>query len=329
MCGIAGKLYFDPTRPVNPAVIDAMTDRLVHRGPDARGVYIDGATALGHRRLSIIDLSSSANQPMVGPTGMVLTFNGEIYNFKTLRRELEQRGREFRTSSDTEVLLALYEDRGSECVHDLIGMFAFAIWDPHTRTLFCARDRIGQKPLYYSHRPDGFSFASELAALLEDDEISVELNTTAIHHYLTLHYVPSPETAFAGVSKVPPAHTLTVRDGGLILERYWRPSFEPKHTSSVSDLAEEAWDLIADATKLRMISDVPLGAFLSGGKDSPGIVAAMNLVLKRSLSTSSPMRRCRRLTSVATTRRSLSVRTPSMCCRSWSSTTASRSPIPR
>jgi asparagine synthase (glutamine-hydrolysing) len=277
MCGIAGKLYFDPTRPVNPAVIDAMTDRLVHRGPDARGVYIDGATALGHRRLSIIDLSSSANQPMVGPTGMVLTFNGEIYNFKTLRRELEQRGREFRTSSDTEVLLALYEDRGSECVHDLIGMFAFAIWDPHTRTLFCARDRIGQKPLYYSHRPDGFSFASELAALLEDDEISVELNTTAIHHYLTLHYVPSPETAFAGVSKVPPAHTLTVRDGGLILERYWRPSFEPKHTSSVSDLAEEAWDLIADATKLRMISDVPLGAFLSGGKDSPGIVAAMNL----------------------------------------------------
>jgi asparagine synthase (glutamine-hydrolysing) len=277
MCGIAGKLYFDSARPVSPEVLDAMTDRLVHRGPDARGVYIDGATGLGHRRLSIIDLSTSANQPMVGPTGMVLTFNGEIYNYMALRRELESKGRAFRTSSDTEVLLALYEDRGPDCVRDLVGMFAFAIWDPRTRTLFCARDRIGQKPLYYSHRPDGFSFASELAALLEDHDVSVEVNTTAIHHYLTLHYVPSPDTAFVGISKLPPAHTLTLRDGEVVLERYWRPSFEPKHASSVDDLAEEAWDLIASATELRMMSDVPLGAFLSGGKDSPAIVAAMNL----------------------------------------------------
>ena len=276
MCGIAGKLYFDPARPVRPAVIDAMTDRLVHRGPDARGVYIDGATALGHRRLSIIDLSESANQPMTGPSGAVLTFNGEIYNFEALRSDLQAKGRAFRTSSDTEVLLALYEDRGPACVHDLVGMFAFAIWDPRTRTLFCARDRIGQKPFYYSHRPDGFSFASELAALLEDDDVSAEVNATAIHHYLTLHYVPSPETAFEGVSKLPPAHTLTLRDGKLSTERYWRTSFEPKHTASIGELAEEAWDLIANATKLRMVSDVPLGAFLSGGKDSPAIVAAMN-----------------------------------------------------
>jgi len=276
MCGIAGKLYFDPARPVRPAVIDAMTDRLVHRGPDARGVYIDGATGLGHRRLSIIDLSESANQPMTGPSGAVLTFNGEIYNFEALRSDLQAKGRAFRTSSDTEVLLALYEDRGPACVHDLVGMFAFAIWDPRTRTLFCARDRIGQKPFYYSHRPDGFSFASELAALLEDHDVSAEVNATAIHHYLTLHYVPSPETAFEGVSKLPPAHTLTLRDGKLSTERYWRTSFEPKHTASIGELAEEAWDLIADATKLRMVSDVPLGAFLSGGKDSPAIVAAMN-----------------------------------------------------
>jgi asparagine synthase (glutamine-hydrolysing) len=250
MCGIAGKLYFDPARPVSPAVVDAMTDRLVHRGPDARGVHIDGATGLGHRRLSIIDLSESANQPMTGPSGVVLT-------------NLEAKGREFRTSSDTEVLLALYEDRGPACVHDLVGMFAFAIWDPRTRMLFCARDRIGQKPFYYSHRPDGFSFASELAALLEDDDVSAEVNATAIHHYLTLHYVPSPETAFKGVSKLPPAHTLTLRDGKLSTERYWRNSFEPKHAASVGELAEEAWDLIASATKLRMVSDVPLGAFLS------------------------------------------------------------------
>jgi len=276
MCGIAGKLYFDPARPVRPAVIDAMTDHLVHRGPDARGVYIDGATGLGHRRLSIIDLSESANQPMTGPSGAVLTFNGEIYNFEALRSDLQAKGRAFRTSSDTEVLLALYEDRGPACVHDLVGMFAFAIWDPRTRTLFCARDRIGQKPFYYSHRPDGFSFASELAALLEDDDVSAEVNATAIHHYLTLHYVPSPETAFEGVSKLPPAHTLTLRDGKLSTERYWRTSFEPKHTASIGELAEEAWDLIANATKLRMVSDVPLGAFLSGGKDSPAIVAAMN-----------------------------------------------------
>ena len=276
MCGIAGKLYFDPARPVSPEVIDAMTDRLVHRGPDARGVHIDGATALGHRRLSIIDLSASANQPMIGPSGAVLTFNGEIYNFKALRSDLVRKGRAFHTSSDTEVLLALYEDRGAACVHDLVGMFAFAIWDPRTRTLFCARDRIGQKPLYYSHRSDGFSFASELAALLEDDEVSAEVDATAIHHYLTLHYVPSPETAFVGVSKLPSAHTLTLRDGKVSIERYWRPSFEPKHATSVRELAEEAWDLIASATKLRMVSDVPLGAFLSGGKDSPAIVAAMN-----------------------------------------------------
>ena len=276
MCGIAGKLYFDPARSVNPAVLDAMTDRLAHRGPDARGVHIDGSTGLGHRRLSIIDLSASANQPMVGPSGMVLTYNGEIYNFKALRRDLERKGRAFQTSSDTEVLLALYEDRGADCVRELVGMFAFAIWDPKTRTLFCARDRIGQKPLFYCHRADGFSFASELSALLQDSDVPVGVNITAIHHYLTLHYVPSPETAYAGISKLPPAHTLTLRDGKATLERYWRPSFEPKWTTSVGDLAEEAWELIDTATKLRMVSDVPLGAFLSGGKDSPAIVAAMN-----------------------------------------------------
>jgi len=276
MCGIAGKLYFDPARPVSPAVLDAMTDRLAHRGPDARGVYLEGATAIGHRRLSILDLSESANQPMVGPSGMVLTFNGEIYNFRELRSQLQTRGRVFRTTSDTEVLLALYEERGPACVHELVGMFAFAVWDPKRRSLFCARDRIGQKPLFYALRPDGFSFASELAALLEDDDLSAEVDHTAIHHYLTLHYVPSPLTAFVGISKLPPACSLTVVDGKVSIERYWRPSFEPKSNGSVENLAEEAWELIRNATELRMISDVPLGAFLSGGKDSPAIVSAMS-----------------------------------------------------
>ena len=280
MCGIAGKLYTDRARAIDPRTLDAMTDALAHRGPDARGTFVAGAVGLGHRRLSIIDLSPDANQPMIGPSGAVLTFNGEIYNFAPLRAALAGEGYRFRTRSDTEVLLALYERRGERCVDDLIGMFAFAIWDPARRRLFCARDRLGKKPLYYYAGGGTFSFASEAAALLVDPEVPVAIDPGAIHHYLTLHYVPSPQTAYTGVCKLPPAHTLTWQeDGRVSVQRYWRPSFEPKHDRPVDELAEELWHLVREATRIRLFSDVPLGAFLSGGTDSSAIVAAMREVL--------------------------------------------------
>jgi asparagine synthase (glutamine-hydrolysing) len=279
MCGIAGKLYADHTRAIDARTVDAMTDALVHRGPDARGTFVDGAVGLGHRRLSIIDLSPDANQPMVGPSGAVITFNGEIYNFAELRRDLQQEGHRFRTHGDTEVLLALYERRGERCVDDLLGMFAFAIWDPARRRLFCARDRLGKKPFYYFHGRGTFSFASEPSGLLADADVPVEMNPGAINHYLTLHYVPSPQTAYAAMAKLPPAHTLTWQDGRVSVQRYWRASFEPKHDRSIDELAEELWQLVREATRIRLVSDVPLGAFLSGGTDSSTIVAAMREVL--------------------------------------------------
>jgi asparagine synthase (glutamine-hydrolysing) len=279
MCGIAGKLYLDHARPIDPRVINAMTDALAHRGPDARGTFIDGAVGLGHRRLSIIDLSPDANQPMVGPSGAVISFNGEIYNFAQLRATMEGEGRRFRTRSDTEVLLALYEHRGERCVQDLIGMFAFAIWDPARRRLFCARDRLGKKPFFYHAGRGSFSFASELGGLLADPDVPVAMDPGAINHYLTLHYVPSPQTAYAGICKLPPAHTLTWQDGRVSTARYWRPAFEPKHDRSTEELAEELWDLVREATRIRLVSDVPLGAFLSGGTDSSTVVAAMREVL--------------------------------------------------
>jgi asparagine synthase (glutamine-hydrolysing) len=276
MCGIAGKVNADRAQPVAPRLIDAMTDALVHRGPDARGTWIAEGVALGHRRLSIIDLSPDANQPMTSPRGSVIVFNGEIYNYQDLRVRFAAEGWQFRTRSDTEVLLAAYELHGERCVDDLIGMFAFAIWDPVHRRLFCARDRLGKKPLYYYADATTFAFASELKGLLEDPDVPVSIDHDAIHHYLTLHYVPSPSTAFVGVSKLPPAHTLTWQDGRITVTRYWQPQFEPKTDRTEDELCEELWHLMRDATRIRMLSDVPLGAFLSGGTDSSTIVAAMS-----------------------------------------------------
>jgi asparagine synthase (glutamine-hydrolysing) len=205
----------------------------------------------------------------------VITFNGEIYNYRELRQKLEGRGRIFRTSSDTEVLLALYEAEGERCVDSLVGMFAFAIWDSRRRRLFCARDRLGQKPFYYAAHEEGFSFSSEIGPLLLDPDIHCTLDSTAIHHYLSLHYVPAPRTGFEQIRKLPPAHFLTVEHGSVTVQRYWRPSFEPKSSASTDALAEEAWHLIKEATRSQLVSDVPVGAFLSGGHDSTAVLAAM------------------------------------------------------
>jgi len=276
MCGIGGKLYFDSARSVNPTLLDRMNAVLVHRGPDDGGVYHDGPIGLAHRRLSIIDLSPAGHQPMSNLGGTLwITFNGEIYNFLELRSELERDGVIFRSKTDTEVILALYERHGAECLRYLRGMFAFAIWDERARTLFLARDRLGKKPLYYYQGAEQFLFASEPKGILQDPEVPVEPDLEAIHHYLTYGYIPSPYSAFKGFRKIPPAHYLIIREGRVHLERYWQLRYHPKLQITEGELCEELLARLREAVRLRMISDVPLGAFLSGGIDSSTVVALM------------------------------------------------------
>jgi asparagine synthase (glutamine-hydrolysing) len=277
MCGICGILNFDPAAPADPAVLKGMADLLAHRGPDGEGFHRDGPLGLGHRRLAIIDLSEAAAHPLPNEDETVwIVFNGEIYNFQALREELLGRGHVFRSKGDTETILHLYEEEGPACVRRLRGMFAFALWDARRRELVLARDRLGVKPLYYWHRPGrGFAFASEPKAFLAHPEFRAEPDAAALHLYLTYQYVPSPRSAFRGVGKVPPAHVLRVRDGQVHLERYWTLPFAPKRHGREADLAEELRGRLEEAVRLRLISDVPLGAFLSGGVDSSAVVALM------------------------------------------------------
>src|SRR5580765_1086782 len=278
MCGIAGKLHRDPSRPVDEEVLRRMCRVMRHRGPDDEGVVVLGATGLGHRRLSIIDLSPAGHQPMRNDDGSLwLVFNGEIYNFPELRAELEAGGVRFRSRTDTEVILRLYERDGAACVRRLRGMFAFAIWDTRRRTLLLARDRLGVKPLYYRLSEDGLSFGSELKVLLEDDDVPREVDPIAIHHYLTYQCVPAPHCVFKGLAKLPPAHTLIWNDGRVTIDRYWNLPYGPKHAaSSERELEEELRCRLEGAVRIRMVSDVPVGAFLSGGIDSSAVVAMMS-----------------------------------------------------
>lgn len=273
MCGIVGIIAPEGHSP-DRAVLEAMAGRLGHRGPDGRGFFLEEQAGLGHCRLAIIDLATG-DQPMPSPDRKLwIVFNGEIYNFQSLRAELEARGRRFATASDTEVLLSAYQEYGPACLDKLRGMFAFAIWDSERRTLFAARDRLGKKPFYYAVHEGRFLFASEPAALLAAPGISREPDLRALGHYLTLQYVPDPLCAFAALKKLPPAHSLTW-DGALRIERYWRPSFEPKWTASEDDLAQELRQRLTEAVRLRLIADVPLGAHLSGGIDSSIVTALM------------------------------------------------------
>ncbi|MBM4195264.1 MAG: asparagine synthase (glutamine-hydrolyzing) [Gemmatimonadetes bacterium] len=276
MCGIAGKLYFDPARPVEPALLERMHKVIEHRGPDDAGVYHDGPIGLVNRRLAIIDLSAAGHGPMPNARGDVwITYNGEVYNFQALRAELEAEGVRFRSRTDTEVVLALYERDGVDCLRRLRGMFAFAIWDARTRTLFLARDRAGKKPLVYYQDRERFLFASEPKSILEDPDVPVAADTEAVHHYLTYGYVPSPHSAFRGFRKLPPAHYALVRDGRLTVERYWTLRYEPKPRLTEDEWCERIVGEMREAVRLRMIADVPLGAFLSGGIDSSAVVALM------------------------------------------------------
>jgi asparagine synthase (glutamine-hydrolysing) len=279
MCGIAGKCFHDPRRTVDPGLLDRMSAVLAHRGPDDAGVHRDAAVGLVSRRLAIQDLSAAGHQPMASADGrFCITFNGEIYNFLLLRDELERQGVSFRSRSDTEVILALYARHGPACLGRLRGMFAFAIWDRQERTLFAARDRLGKKPFFYYQGPDAFVFASEPKALLQDPDVQAVPDRVALHHYLTYGYVPAPWSAFRGVRKLPPAHYLLLRDGRLTLERYWSLHYTPKRTGTEPQLIEELLAHLTEAVRLRLISDVPVGAFLSGGLDSSAVVAVIRRV---------------------------------------------------
>ena len=277
MCGICGILNFEPDAPVDPGVLKGMADLLAHRGPDGDGFHCEGPVGLGHRRLAIIDLSEAAAHPLPNEDRTIwVLLNGEIYNFQDLRKELLRRGHVFRSQGDTETIVHLYEEEGPACVRRLRGMFAFALWDGRRRELLLARDRLGKKPLYYWHRPGrALAFASEPKAFLADPAFRAEPDPAALHQYLTYQYVPSPWSAFRGVQKLPPAHILRVRDGQVHVERYWSLAYAPKRAGGEDDLMEELRARLQEAVRLRLISDVPLGAFLSGGVDSSAVVAVM------------------------------------------------------
>jgi asparagine synthase (glutamine-hydrolysing) len=287
MCGIAGYLDRAHAGPPHAAQVRAMMDALAHRGPDASGFLAAGPMMLGHRRLSIIDLRPEANQPLENEDGsVVLVANGEIYNFRELGADLERRGHRFRSRSDCEVIVHLYEDYGVDCLSHLRGMFAFALWDGRRRRLLLARDRAGEKPLYYAARDGCLWFASELRALAAALPWRPALDLDAVEQYLTLQYVPAPLTAFAGVRKLPAAHCLTLSPGGApAVERWWRLRFAPGPARSLDDAVKETRALVEDAVAVREVADVPLGAFLSGGIDSSTVVALLARRTSRAVKT--------------------------------------------
>jgi asparagine synthase (glutamine-hydrolysing) len=277
MCGIAGYLQWKGLDP-GVAPLAAMCDAIRHRGPDGHGQYVDNYVALGHRRLSIIDLAGGA-QPLANEDGSVqVVFNGEIYNFLELRRELIHQGHRFRTQSDTEVLVHLYEEKGDRLPEYLNGMFAFAIWDARQKKLLLARDRFGEKPLYYSTAAGGFdfSFASEMKAMATLPGFSKQVRGESVADYLSYGYIPDPYTIYEGVRRLRPAHRLIVTPSGIREERYWTPPFRSERQIPLEDAVAQIREIASDAVRRRLVSDVPLGAFLSGGIDSSAVVALMS-----------------------------------------------------
>lgn len=288
MCGINGIVYSrESGREVNPALLTRMRDVISHRGPDDAGVFVDANVGLGHRRLSIVDLATG-DQPMSNADrSCVIVYNGEVYNHADYREDLIERGYNYQSTSDTETILHLYEEFGADCVHKLRGMFAFAIWNKRTSELFIARDRFGVKPLYYVHDEDGsFFFASEIKSLLETGAVKPELNYTVLPDQLANHGTSYDETLFKGVRRLLPGHFLKWSDGELTIKKYWDLEFEPKQT--VSDEAETVaeWsEMFRESVRLRLMSDVPLGMFLSGGIDSSAIAAVMSELVDEPIKT--------------------------------------------
>ena len=278
MCGIVGILDTRGERAVDRRVLARMNDAQHHRGPDESGTYLGPGIGLGHKRLSIIDLATG-QQPLYNEDGsVVVVFNGEIYNFAELIPELKALGHVFRTRSDTEVIVHAWEAWGESCVERFRGMFAFALWDANRQTLFLARDRLGVKPLYYALLPDGMLvFGSELKALLAHGRLAREIDPCAVEEYFALGYVPEPRTIFTGARKLPPAHTLTVERGAPFPEprQFWDVRFTGDNPISAADAQRELIERLRESVRLRLISEVPLGAFLSGGVDSSAVVATM------------------------------------------------------
>ena len=277
MCGFAGVLELGE-RDVDRGTLEAMTAALVHRGPDGAGVAIDGRIGLGHRRLRVLDLSERADQPMWNEAkNVAIVFNGEIYNFRELRTELEDRGARFRTGSDTEVILELYAREGEAAIRRLDGMFAFAIWDRRREQLVLARDGAGQKPLFYADAGGRLVFGSEIKAIHRHPAVSREPNLEALPSYLTYGYFPAPETAYRGVQVLAPASFMVIDAyGARRTERYWSPSFEVDGIRRLPEAVERLRPLVREAVEKRLVSDAPLGAFLSGGLDSTIVVGLMS-----------------------------------------------------
>jgi asparagine synthase (glutamine-hydrolysing) len=274
MCGIAGIYNFNSNAPVQPAVVEQMTRTLSHRGPDAEGFHFDGPLGFGHRRLSILDLSERGRQPMFFQNGRYsIVFNGEIYNYVELREELIAKGHTFRTDTDTEVLLALFAEKGIESLSRLNGMFAFAVWDAAQKSLFLVRDRMGIKPLYYANTTQGLVFASEIKALLVSGQVSPEVDARLIDNYFTFGYVVGSDTLFKGCKRLPPGHWMSVTADGVKSGSYWNLQFKPNAHRTAEDTATELRELLLDAVKIHLRSDVPIGVFLSGGLDSSTMVA--------------------------------------------------------
>ena len=290
MCGINGiALSSRSGREVDEATLIRMRDVLWHRGPDDAGLFIEGPVGIAHRRLSIVDLALG-HQPMPNEDGSLqIVFNGEIYNHTDHRLELEARGHVFATHSDTESILHLYEEHGKHCVDHLRGMFAFAIWNRRSKELFIARDRLGIKPLYYVHTADGsLFFASEIKALLVAGALRPELNHAALPDYLANHATSDDTTLFAGVKRLLPGHKLLWQDGKVKIERYWDAhpgEFVESHSRSVADYVDEWRELFQTSVKLRLMADVPLGVFLSGGIDSSAIAGVMSKMVAEPIKT--------------------------------------------
>lgn len=275
MCGICGFIYSDLQQNAEKHLLDKMNRALRHRGPDGGDLYIKDNVGLGHRRLSIIDLLTG-KQPLCNEDGTVwIVFNGEVYNFQKLRRYLEKKGHTFSTNTDTEAIVHAYEEYGTECLEHLDGMFAFAIWDENKKRLFAARDRLGKKPFYYTHNKYGFIFGSELKSLLQHPLVKKEIDSLGLSHYLTLQYVPDPYSIYKEIYKLPPAHFLVTHGNKFRISRYWDIAYRPKLKISENQAIEQLREILTEAVRKRLISDVPLGAFLSGGIDSSIVVGLM------------------------------------------------------
>jgi asparagine synthase (glutamine-hydrolysing) len=281
MCGIAGAFQHEGREGIDRHTLSNMLESIHHRGPDDRGLLLCRGLGMGMQRLSIIDLAGG-KQPISNENGTIsIVFNGEIYNYRDLRETLLAKGHTFKTSSDTEVIVHLYEDLGEDCVRELRGMFAFAIWDSASQRLFIARDRLGIKPLYYTDCRGSLVFASEIKAILQHPDVQPSLNSAALGHFLSLKYVPAPATMFSGIHALPPAHTLTCDAGGIKIRRYWHLSFNDKPVNHPSEeaCAEQLEAHLRESVRLHLVSDVPFGAFLSGGVDSSVIVALMHQIM--------------------------------------------------